>query len=412
MLKLLALYSKTVKSKEGNNKVWFILDEYIRPQKVQFIHIELLKKQGKIVNLDSNYNIITPYKNNQIVVLNKTTHNNYVVYNISEDKIYKISANEINNEPEKYFNIKIENNKIYLLNKLSSTPYKDDFISKVIKADDFNKKQQLMDKKLFDIVTLSNGMIELKKFNQACNLRTIIIPDFIDIIGSAFWSNDEIEHVILGKNVKRINKLAFYGCSNLKTIEFNENLELIDETAFDGCTSLKTLKFNDKLKKINREAFKNCVNLQEVYFGTKLNKIGEDAFLNCNKIKVFDLEHTKIKFIILDTIFTTNLEILKLPESLEELFIFGFNKDINKTKLKKLRLPLNYKKLKLNLGLGNKNEETKKRENIIITLNNPKLDPKFENKIKSYSEETIEMFYILLKYMQGDSRDILVNGGE
>lgn len=58
--------------------------------------------------------------------------------------------------------------------------------------------------------------------------KEIRIPDeyegiaVTEIAEGAFSGNTEIEHVTVGKNVKRIGKEAFYGCKKIKSITFEE----------------------------------------------------------------------------------------------------------------------------------------------------------------------------------------------
>lgn len=97
----------------------------------------------------------------------------------------------------------------------------------------------------YEINYLNSIEAEITKYNGT--ETHVEIPSVIDnhiIVGigkNAFSENEELEFVELPANIRRIEKYAFEGCTNLKEINLNEGLEVIDEGAFAFCYSLEPI---------------------------------------------------------------------------------------------------------------------------------------------------------------------------
>ena len=81
-----------------------------------------------------------------------------------------------------------------------------------------------------------------------------------------------------GSHLKRIERGAFYGCSNLTNFQFPNTLESIGPQAFEGCTSIMLLELADGLVSIDSCAFRNCSKLGTVMLPSTLKHIGAKAF--------------------------------------------------------------------------------------------------------------------------------------
>ena len=121
-----------------------------------------------------------------------------------------------------------------------------------------------------------------------------------------YWGNSkfktQIEHIIITKGVRVINKGLFYGFNNLQKIDFSgaTKLKTIGESAFQGCTGLTNLDFSGaiKLKTIEKSAFQDCTGLTELNFkgAKKLQFIRESAFQDCTGLKNLDFsENNKLQ---------------------------------------------------------------------------------------------------------------------
>ena len=74
----------------------------------------------------------------------------------------------------------------------------------------------------------------------------------------AFYGNNKLVNVTIGKNVKNIYDEAFKNCKKLKKVTINsKKLKTIGKSAFNGCKKLKTVTIKStKLKKVGSSAFK------------------------------------------------------------------------------------------------------------------------------------------------------------
>ena len=85
---------------------------------------------------------------------------------------------------------------------------------------------------------------------------------------AAPWAEfaNEIEHVIIGKQVEKIGAYAFDGLDKVTSVSFEDDSQLtvIEEYAFSGCKELTSVELPDKLEKIGEGAFSDCKKLAKV----------------------------------------------------------------------------------------------------------------------------------------------------
>lgn len=136
------------------------------------------------------------------------------------------------------------------------------------------------------------------------------IPNNVEIIGEYAFSKCGIYKIDITPNVKRIEKFAFMGCSNLEFVnfEYHSNLKIIDTCAFADCKNISNICLPDELEKIGIQSFSHCRNLKSVRFPITLKEICNCAF-----------EGTSISSVILPK----NIEILGIraftASNIEEL---------------------------------------------------------------------------------------------
>lgn len=100
------------------------------------------------------------------------------------------------------------------------------------------------------------GMCYWKKYLE--RIRKVVIEDGVENIGENVFNGCELNSLTIGNTVKRIDKMAFANCTNLKEIVLPKSLEKIGEGAFMGCTSLVNVcVFNDSYT-IFENSFLNC----------------------------------------------------------------------------------------------------------------------------------------------------------
>lgn len=118
------------------------------------------------------------------------------------------------------------------------------------------------------------------------NLKKVILPDEIEVIGSFAFYRCRALLEVSGKNVRDIEAAAFQECGVLHTAVFPE-LEALKEQAFEKCTSLRDADF-PKLSYMMNDAFAECTSLTQIYF-PMVEKIPVFAFRKCTGLESVDL---------------------------------------------------------------------------------------------------------------------------
>ena len=145
----------------------------------------------------------------------------------------------------------------------------------------------------------------------------------------------DIISVTIPSSVKKIDKEAFSGCTNLVELDFSQCLELkeIGESVFLNC-GLKSIDLSrcTSLETIGETAFCGCKRLTNIIFPNSLCVLGGMAFGGNEKLSQIDLSSTKIK--VLNDLFGTtgqyflywgtsddmkNLKKISFPASIQEI---------------------------------------------------------------------------------------------
>ena len=104
-----------------------------------------------------------------------------------------------------------------------------------------------------------------------CQDLYIHIGDTIDgyavtAIGEgAFYRNDEILGVKMGKNMTQVGDYAFFECLKLQVVAFGDALSHLGQYSFAGCTKIQTLTLPETLVQVDGWAFYDCFALESVH---------------------------------------------------------------------------------------------------------------------------------------------------
>ena len=140
-------------------------------------------------------------------------------------------------------------------------------------------------------------------FQNAENIKNIVIPDSVMNIGAAAFSNcNSLTSIVIPTSVTSIGYAAFSGCSKLleevdcvdyiahvliacdswtKFAEIREGTTIIADGAFYYCRSLTSIVIPDSVTSIGDEAFALCSGLMSVTIGNGVMGIDSGAFRAC-----------------------------------------------------------------------------------------------------------------------------------
>ena len=125
----------------------------------------------------------------------------------------------------------------------------------------------------------------------------VIIPDTcndvpVTEINRKVFENSDIQSIVIGKNVTKINHDAFNNCSLLKKVTLPDSLVTL--SGFEDCISLEEIKIPASVENIGDSAFEGCSGLKKVDFSSNaaLTGIGDDAFRGCTSLEGLEIPDT------------------------------------------------------------------------------------------------------------------------
>lgn len=159
---------------------------------------------------------------------------------------------------------------------------------------------------------------------------------------SAFLSCTELKKLVVPSTIKYIREGAFENCVNMTQLVLSEGEERLDAVgdAFKNCgieeatigrnlmkgifcnsESLVTVKLAKNVTTIPSYAFYGCKKLSAINL-ENVKRIGESAFLGCAMLKEVNIE--KVVEIDREAFYGVGVEIIELPETLEDLNFLSF----------------------------------------------------------------------------------------
>lgn len=145
-------------------------------------------------------------------------------------------------------------------------------------------------------VVIPDGVTEIwkKVFESNRVIRSVKFPESLrKIEHMAFWGCTNLEEVVFSEGLEDIGCLAFYK-TGLKKVEFPVSLKNISYKAFTECRQLESVVFPEEgeLEILQNAVFMECVNLSSVKFPEKLKEIGSHCFNSCSKLTEVHLPKT------------------------------------------------------------------------------------------------------------------------
>lgn len=150
-----------------------------------------------------------------------------------------------------------------------------------------------------DVVVTNDGLSLVCHNNE----KVFRVPETIDGVKVSeirfplIYNYDQIEELVLSKNVKRIAYSTTMILPNLKkiTLENNKNFYIKKDILFyqNGKTALVPAQLEEVYvdwENVDNSQFFDCQNLKKVEISKDTKKIGEKAFMNCKSLTSFSIE--------------------------------------------------------------------------------------------------------------------------
>lgn len=202
-----------------------------------------------------------------------------------------------------------------------------------------------------ETVVVESGVKEINDyaFNDCSNLKTVTIGDNVQKMGTYVFSNDTaLTDVTIGDGTEEIGERAFEGDRALLNVTIGEGLKELQYRIFAKCTFLKKIDLPDSLTFISNGAFSDSALMEN---GLSPLKYADNWLIGYNTNHTDDSEVTVkkgtvgiasealkshkmetlnlpdgLKYINSKAIsYTSNLETVTLPESLEKIDDNVFN---------------------------------------------------------------------------------------
>ena len=123
-----------------------------------------------------------------------------------------------------------------------------------------------------------------ESFANETKLKSIVIPDTVTEIQSfAFINCDNLDDVVMSKNIEKIGERAFLG-PNCYEIDLPDTLKELGDGAFSNC-EFSELVIPGSIKVIQKGSFNACEQLQTVVIEDGVEVIEKDAFTLCEMLE-------------------------------------------------------------------------------------------------------------------------------
>ena len=119
----------------------------------------------------------------------------------------------------------------------------------------------------------------------------VVIPDGVaEIYATAgFQGNDSITELTIPEGVERLQFYTFQNCRNLRRVILPSSISMIGSAAFKGCERLEEIVLPERLERIKENAFQDCISLKSIRIPENVSSIGTEAFQNCKNLKQVEI---------------------------------------------------------------------------------------------------------------------------
>ncbi len=128
-----------------------------------------------------------------------------------------------------------------------------------------------------------------------CGLKRVNLEQGLKVIGSYAFEKTLIDSIYLPSSIDSIASSAFLSCESLKTISYNatNNVSAYSTSPFAKCTNVEKLIIGNDVTKIQKNLFRELPNLKSILIPGNVKTIGNYAFYKDGLVSVRICEGTE-----------------------------------------------------------------------------------------------------------------------
>ena len=146
--------------------------------------------------------------------------------------------------------------------------------------------------KMLSSVSLQDGLTSIMygAFAGCTSLTSMVIPNSVTILGSSLFDGcTALQSVTLPNNITTLPGHIFYGCTNLTSVAIPETVTELEYSCFSGCERLTHITLPQNLTKIGSNCFCETA-IAEITIPASVTYIGSDIFCNRTKIQAIYMQ--------------------------------------------------------------------------------------------------------------------------
>lgn len=153
-------------------------------------------------------------------------------------------------------------------------------------------------------------------FREWTELTCITLPPNIISIGRmAFYGCSSLKSIIIPERVSSLGAWSFAYCPNLESIVIPEGISKFEIGVFEGCSGLKSIVLPESVTNIGDQFFMGCSNLVTVRIPESVTSIGASAFLGCSSLTSVNIPEGVTSINLQTFADCSSLESIVIPDS-------------------------------------------------------------------------------------------------